>query len=71
MLVGRDAFGETMLGFPIFFDVLACALDEVPGEFDALRFGKRGDFVAGKFGPEQCQEGTERFGNAAVRRGRE
>ena len=60
-----------MFGFPIFFDVLARALDEVPGEFDALRLGERGDFVAGKFGSEQREQRTERFGNAAVRRGRE
>ena len=71
MLVGQDAFGETTLGFPNLHDVLAGALHEMPGEFDTLRFGQRGDFVAGKFRPEQREQRTERFGNAAVRRGRE
>ena len=70
MLVGADAYRKTVLGFPIFFDVLARALDEVPGEFDALRFRERGNFVAGELGPEQRKQGTESFRNAAVRRGR-
>ena len=71
MLIGRDALGKTVLGFPILLDVLARALDEMAGEFDALRFSQRGDLVFRKFRPEQGEQGAERFGNSAVRCGRE
>ena len=71
MLVGGDTLGEAVFGFPVFFDVLARALDEVAGQLDALRFGEGGYFVAGELGPEQGEQGAEGFGNAAVGGGRE
>jgi hypothetical protein len=69
MLVGRDTLGETMFGFPVFFDVFARALDEVARQLDPLRFGEGGYFVTGELGPEQREQGAEGFGNAAVRGG--
>ena len=71
MLVGGNTLGEAVFGFPVFFDVLARALDEVAGQLDALRLGERGYFVSGELGPEQGEQGAEGFGNAAVRGGRE
>ncbi|MGO8696799.1 MAG: hypothetical protein ACLQVY_03650 [Limisphaerales bacterium] len=56
MLVRRHTLWKTVLSFPILFDVFARALDKMAGQFNALRLRKRGHFIAGKFGAEQCEQ---------------